>query len=177
MLTDPIAIIMCMYNGGCNELYVSQECCDKYKELFQVDLKQDIDCCRTDQNLIKVIHLLGIEVCNGPRTTLRMDWIPKEMEEYLVIQKYDGPETIYIDYNEAYTKVLHDLMKHNCHGINKLNDVMSNSWSSCDQCDCIPKDAYDKYHRISYIEEKMRCLPKRYSKEMPDINIFSYNLS
>ena len=176
---EKIYIVRCLYNNGYGELDVSQECRDKYKELYHVDLDEDINCCRTDQNIINVIDILGLEKCSGPTINirLRIEWIPKEMEEYLVVTNYDGQETIYIDYNEAYTKVLHNLMKHNCHGSRNLNSsVMSSVWSSCEQCNCIPKDAYDKYERINYIKEKMRNLPRRNSKEMPDATIFSYEL-
>lgn len=159
---EKIYINRCLYNNGYGELDVSQECRDKYKELYQVDLDEDINCCRTDQNLINVIDILGLEKCSGPTINirLRLEWIPKEMEEYLVVTDYDGQETIYIDYNEAYTKVLHTIFK---------ND-------DCVSYAMLEKE-YKNYQRITYIREKMRTLPRRYSKEMPDINIFSYNIS
>lgn len=51
-----ITIIKCLLNSGFGELDVSQECRDKYKDLYQVEL--DINCCRTDQNLINVIDIV-----------------------------------------------------------------------------------------------------------------------
>lgn len=47
-----IRIVRCIYNGGFCELDVSQECQNKYKELYQEELGEDINCCRTDQKLI-----------------------------------------------------------------------------------------------------------------------------
>jgi len=171
-----IPIVRCLYNRGYCELDVSQECRDKYKELFLEDLPEEINCCRSNQNLIKVIHLLGVEACSGPRTALRIDWIPQEMEEYLIVNDYDGQETISIDYNEAYANVLHDLMKHNCECTRQTNYLMGEGWSDAAQCDCIPQDAREKYQRITYIREKMRGLPRRKINELPDTNVFIYEL-
>ena len=175
---DKIGLVKYLYNDGYGEIDVSQECRDKYKELFLEDLPEDIMGCRSNQNLIKVFELLGSDKCSGSPSCIRLSvqWIPKEMEEYISIYNYDGQETVSIDYNEAYSVVLHELMKHNCHGTNNLQYVMSSCWSSSVHCDCIPKDAREKYQRITYIKEKMRALPRRYSKEMPDAMIFSYEL-
>ena len=56
-----IPLVKYLYNTGYAEIDVSQECRDKYKELYHVDLDEDINCCRTDQNIINVIDILGLE--------------------------------------------------------------------------------------------------------------------
>jgi len=172
---DKIVLVKYLYNDGYGEIDISQECRDKYKELFLEELDKDVMGCRSNQNLIKVFELLGSDKCSGSPSCIRLSvqWIPKELEEYISIYNYDGQESVSIDYNEAYAVVLHKLMKHNCHGTNNLQYVMSSCWSSSVHCDCIPKDAREKYQRITYINEKMRGVPRRYSKEMLDTMIFT----
>jgi len=172
---DKIVLVKYLYNDGYGEIDISQECRDKYKELFLEELDKDVMGCRSNQNLIKVFELLGSDKCSGSPSCIRLSvqWIPKELEEYISIYNYDGQESVSIDYNEAYAVVLHELMKHNCHGTNNLQYVMSSCWSSSVHCDCIPKDAREKYQRITYINEKMRGVPRRYSKEMLDTMIFT----
>lgn len=145
-----------------SDAFIMEECRDKYKELYQEELGEDINCCRTDQKLIKVIQLLGVENCSGSRTALRVDWIPQEMEEYLVVHDYDGQKTISIDYNEAYANILHTIFKND-------NCLYDESYSMLEE-------EYKKYKRITYIREKMRTLPRRKINEMPDTMIFTYDL-
>lgn len=172
-----IPLIKYLYNSGYAGIDVSQECRDKYKELFQEELDKDITGCRTNPKLIKVFELLGSEKCSGSPSCIRLDvrWIAKEMEEYIAIYDYDGQENVYTDYNNAYADVLHELMKHNCECTRQLNYAMSACWSSAEQCDCIPQDAVVKYQRINYIKEKMNVLHTRKINETPDVNVFSYD--
>ena len=80
---DKIVLVKYLYNDGYGEIDVSQECRDKYKELFLEDLSEDIMGCRSNQNLIKVFELLGSDKCSGSPACIRLSvqWIPKEMEE------------------------------------------------------------------------------------------------
>ena len=90
----------------------------------------------------------------------------------------------------VYAEVLYLLMKHNCqtklkilfnkktyidafcNGVNKLNNEMNNCWVN--QCDCLSKEAYEKYQRINYIKEKIICLRTMEINETPDTIVFTY---
>ena len=150
-----IHIVKFIYNDGYASIDVSQECRDKYKELYSEELDKDIMGCRTNPRLIKVFELLGYDKCSGSPSCIRLEvmWIPKELEKHIGIRDYDGMENVYVDYNSAYAEILHLLMKHNCN---------------------LPKEAYEKYQRINYIKEKMVCLRTREINETPDTSIFTY---
>ena len=53
-----IPLIKYLYNAGYADIDVSQECRDKYKELYNEELDKDIMGCRTNPKLIKVFELL-----------------------------------------------------------------------------------------------------------------------
>jgi hypothetical protein len=173
-----IPLIKYLYNTGYAEIDVSQECRDKYKELYNEKLDEDIMGCRTNPKLIKVFELLGSKKCSGSPSCIRLAvrWIAKEMEPYIAIYDYDGQENVYTDYNNAFADVLHELMKHNCECTRQFNFAMSGVGSSVEQCDCIPQDAVQKYQRINYIKSKMNMLHTRKINEAPDATIFSYEI-
>lgn len=108
-----IKLCKCLYNAGYCEFNISQVCRDKYKELYNETLDEYVEGERMNNNLIKVIELLGIDKCNGPResTRLAITLLPEELIDYVTIDDYDGRETVYINYNEAYSELLANIMK------------------------------------------------------------------
>ena len=155
-MSECIKLIRCLYNKYYGEIDVSQECRDKYKEIHNEKLIEDILFCRADPKLIKVVDIIGLErASSGKSCSLGYELIPQELEEYINIDFYDGRETIYINYNEAYANVLHEIMERNIRGHYK--DVLQYGISNWD-CSCISEKLINKYKRISYIKNKMNEL-------------------
>lgn len=154
--TQKIKLIRCLYNKGYGEINVSQECRDKYKEFHKEELIEDILFCRADTKLIKVVDIIGLEkASNGKSCCLGYELIPQELEEYINIDFYGEQETIYINYNQAYANVLHEIMERNIRV--QYKDVLQYGISNWD-CNCISEKLVNKYKRITYIKNKMNEL-------------------
>ena len=144
MSNQPI-IKLCkyLYNAGYCEFSISDECREKYKELYGEELAKDIEGERMNPNLIKVIELLGFDKCKGTRksTRLAIDLLPEELTDYIQIHDYDGQESVYISYDEAYSNLLAQVMK---------EGVISDENKA-------------KYERINYI--RLMCCKHEFSNE------------
>jgi len=132
-----------LYNAGYSDFCISDECREKYTELFNEPLAENIEGERMNQNLIKVIELLGFDKCKGTRksTRLAIDLLPAELTDYIQIHDYDGQESVYISYDEAYSNLLAQVMKEGV--ISDENKI--------------------KYERINYI--RLMCCKHEFSNE------------
>ena len=142
MSQPKIKLVKFLYNNWYGSMKVSNLCHQKYKELYNEKLNEsdDIEFNRTNEKVLNVINLIGINQCRiFPSNGLSIEYIPEELEEYVDIDEYDGKETISINYDLAFSEILHTIM-------NNYNEG---------EPTFIPDSNYIKYNRIKYIRVMM----------------------
>lgn len=161
MSQPKIKLVKFLYNNWYGSIKVSNLCREKYKELYNEELNNeelneldDIEFNRTNNKLLNVINILGLKECRfNPLNGLSIIYVPEELDEYVDIDEYDGKETISINYNLAFSDILHSIM---------------NNYNECEPT-FIPDSEYVKYNRIKYIRSVMRVYN---FKDIIDPNIF-----
>jgi hypothetical protein len=107
-------MVRVLYNKTYGGFSFSEEFLTKYKEMFETDLDGGgfFECYdRSDEKILEVFDILGVEKSSGKHCKLGVVDIMENLIGYMSIDEYDGKERVYIDYQDAFSQLLDDIMK------------------------------------------------------------------
>lgn len=107
-----IYLIKCLYNEKYGGFGFSNKFCKTYNELYDEPLSNEYTLNnRYNPKIIRVFELLGSKQSSGDYASLVTEYIPEELSKYVKISDYDGRESVSIDFKEAYSNLLFEIMK------------------------------------------------------------------
>ncbi len=127
-----IELTKVLYNNSYGGFRFSKEFTEKYNEIYGDHADDLEELVRTDNNIINIFNMLGTEKSSKNTSKIVADYIPKEYEKYVYFDEYDGMETVRINLNAIYKKILEDIME---------NKIISDK-------------AINEYNRIKYVFDK-----------------------
>jgi len=138
---QPIKLIKCLYNSSSytTPLGISDKCFNVYAERYGVEFEYVGKAYSIDTKLITLVEELGLEKCSGHGTFLLCQLVPEELKEYIVVGFVEGIKIADINYDKAYSDILHK----------QIVDCESGELSD----GLLVNDTYRQYHRIKYIKE------------------------